>query len=1058
MALDGNYDLDKDLINAGFLNGKGSVSVGITAQTNATAVHKIRINEALGQDEFIVDNVEAKAGAQASGITFLNGSGSVGFQASGDLYSEMGVFPDPTSSTFMSALGPVADTQFTLPKDPNLSTVMLRWGANASASGQGSIALGAAAGNLDFSAGATGESFFCVLQQVPRTTATNAALAGVVKAWRMPVQVRTANDLAPRTHLLAEVGGSLTLSISSTFGHEFNWIRQISDGPLTGDIGLKLQLGLTAAFDLNTQGKYAVVVSRETDAAVIRIRIYKLKVKGFDFALSASVAATGQVPAPENFDGLVQAVLGVHALQILNELQDPNAIDSMISKFGTQYVSGLMTKLTGMDLATAIAKVNDLASRWKMLPSRVAGLFVKLAEKDVPDFSQIRQVAQLIAAKDGDGLETFLESKIQDLHAPLLNTPLGQYLEALGEKGGLALVQEIPDVVQKAAQKTVDVLNGAPIEALLNKFVCEIDRRLGVDAILADLQGDPTAVMDKLLFSKLESFLGRTPVMEDIRKLQSTIRTLREKADNLYSKAITALTNTYTAQLNATYEQTTTDTALVDASFDFSTPGDRAGVVAAMQQLLAGKLDDFLSKPRPGITLANGALTHQIQRHSHVDLTLPFLKVEGDWSSTAMASFNAIDQDGGRLTVYRLNETGTEVDKNTLTSLWKGRNWRSTSIAITGQVSSKLPSGTGLRIHANTSSDQERLASTTCSIRMEVSNMSLLQLEDNIEPFSVQFMRKAFPNNAAFEKWAETGHLLEKRGNTLVALDVALPGSVPLAWLSNLVRDTKADVYRKLSLKIQVLLRRYLRDAYFRDINRYRTLSTAYLVLLYAAIPPENEIKLGDGRLCSVDDGIYWDVKDLDAVRGMVTLARDSGAADGFKAQLDQAKRRLTDAGRNAQAKSYDTSKGVGGYFAQATSESNLALLQNSLLLVESKVISGARNAALDAANFNELIKAGKPLEALKALADFGNKLAEAFNADLSSLFVDDNDALQRLSPLIFAQVSSVFDEMLPTTNFDSTLNVTVLKPGVAMPTDFPDFTVADEDIQVSLNAASFGI
>jgi hypothetical protein len=132
--------------------------------------------------------------------------------------------------------------------------------------------------------------------------------------------------------------------------------------------------------------------------------------------------------------------------------------------------------------------------------------------------------------------------------------------------------------------------------------------------------------------------------------------------------------------------------------------------------------------------------------------------------------------------------------------------------------------------------------------------------------------------------------------------------------------------------------------------------------------------------------------------------------------------------------------------------------LKNLLLFVESNVIFGARDAALDAAAFNALIGANKPVEALQALADFGNKIVETFNHDLSSLFVRDIDALQRLSPLIFAQVATVFDPSISATNYDSTLNVTVLKPGAAMPTDFPDFTVAPGDVLVSLNAASFGL
>ena len=190
----------------------------------------------------------------------------------------------------------------------------------------------------------------------------------------------------------------------------------------------------------------------------------------------------------------------------------------------------------------------------------------------------------------------------------------------------------------------------------------------------------------------------------------------------------------------------------------------------------------------------------------------------------------------------------------------------------------------------------------------------------------------------------------------------------------------------------------------------------------------------------------------------MADLARDSSSPQGFRAQLAQAQARLLAGGQAGLAKSFDPSDGVTDYFNQATSDTNMGWLKNALLQVESTVISAARNAALDAASFNALVAGNKPVEALKALTDFGNKIVEAFNDDLSSVFVQDNDALQRLSPLIFAQASGVFDPSISNTNYDSTLNVTVLKPGVAMPTDFPDFTVAPGDVLVSLNAASFGL
>ncbi len=1049
--LPGIYHLDKNLIAAGFLDGNGSLSVGISDETSATAVQKVLSNGALGQDEFVVDKLEAKAGAQASGVTFAGSAGQVGFKASGDIYAELAVFPNPASDTFASALGPVADTKFTLPAAPDMSAVMLRWGADAKVSGSGSIALGAGAGTLDFSAGAQGELFFCVIQQLPQTMRTDDALRSVVQSWKLPVHVRTPEDLAPRTYIVSEVGGSLTASISATFGHQFNWVRQVGNDAIFGDIGLKLQLGLTAAFDLTTQGKYAVAIGRESEAAVLRVRIYKLKLNSFDFALTASAAATAKVPAPDSFDDLLKAALGTHAMQILNELEDPGAIDKWIGQFGPEYVTDLLKKFTGLDLAAAIARMNDLITRWKALPGTVASLFTKFAEANVPDFSDIQQAAQILANQDTAELKTFLNDATGKSAGAFFSTPVGQYLEGIADNGALALLQNIPAAARDAAKQTLLFLSGAPVEKLLNQVVTEIDSRLGIDSILADIQGDPAKVLDKLLFSKLEAFLSRTPVLQDIHKLQNTIKTLQQKTGALYDKTLKALESTYKAQLSATYQQTTTDTALIDASFDFDLNRDNA--TRSLQQLLAGRLDDFLTQPESGVTLASGALTHQVKRHSHVDLTLPFLQTQGDWVSNAVTSFNAVDHSDGRLTAYQLNETGTQITKDTFTSLWKGRNWRSTSIALTAQLSAMLTPGGQLRVFADGPAEMQNMATSTASVRLEVSDMSLTQLEAGVEPFAVQFMPKAFADQGAFLKWAATGQLLAEPGNTLVSLDVLVPAAVPLAWIKNSVTNKKDPIYKQLSLTLQFLLKRYLRDYYFRDIKRYDDLATAYVVLLYAGIPPSTAIKV-NGEPSSVQDGIYWDTEDIESIQQMARLALSSGTAQSFPSQLAQAQQRLLKAGQTALAKFYDP-QNAGSIFETAL---NIPLLRDSLLTLEGRVIFDARDAALSAALANGFIAARRPSDALKSLADFGNKIANAFNNDLGSIFVSDTDALQRLSALIFAQASTVFDATVSTTRFDSTLNVTVLKPGVAMPSDFPDFTVTPQDTLVSLNAASFGI
>jgi hypothetical protein len=426
--------------------------------------------------------------------------------------------------------------------------------------------------------------------------------------------------------------------------------------------------------------------------------------------------------------------------------------------------------------------------------------------------------------------------------------------------------------------------------------------------------------------------------------------------------------------------------------------------------------------------------------------------VQGDWVSDAVATFNAIDQNGGRLTAYQLNETGTQVDQTTFTSLWKGRNWRSTSIALSAQIPQFIPTGSTVRVHSDVVTGA-RSASTSTSIRLEVANMDLSQLQSGIEPFAVQFMPRAFPDDDSFSRWASTGNLLTAPGNTLVSLDVSLPAAYPLAWLNNTVTDPKDPIYQKLSIQLQALLKRYLRDYYFRDFRNYKDLQSAYLVLLYAAIPLSNAVQIENGAFSSLGNGIYWNPTEIDTVSAMAQKALDSGA---FQRQLATAQTRLLAAGLTDLAKSYDPSDGFDVDFKMAMN--SVSTLQNPLLLAETNVVLDAYSAAQDAANFNALAAANQPADAIKKLTDFGLQIAAAFNNDLSTVF-SDNDALQRVSPLIFAQAATVFDASLPAAPpFDATLNVTVLKPGAAMPPAFPDFTVNPGDALVSLNAASFGI
>jgi len=867
--------------------------------------------------------------------------------------------------------------------------------------------------------------------------------------------VQSDADIQPGTHLIAEVGGNLKVGVDATFGHTFNWIRQTQLGTLSGDIGMRLQLGLETSLGLTASGKYVVVLGRKSlDAAnrAIQLRLFKLRAKEFDFALSLSAAATGEVPLPSDYHDLVKAALGVHALTILNKLQSwtqPDAVPKFLTQLGDKYVSDFLTKVTGVDLATAKAKMSALITKWNNLPSTAASLFSKLAEREVPDFQQILDIAKAVADQDHDAFKTLIEGQL----STFFQSPASKWLEGIAENGALTLLQDIPGFshLQAAAQKTVDFLSGADVATLLHNFQAELEKRTGLDTILG-LTADNFAGIDQLLLSRLTDFLDKVPVFADVQQLQKHINDLLTKTGDLYSKAVKAVTDTYKAQFNATYQKSTTDTALIDATFDFGQDAGSAG--AALAGLLAGNLDDFLMHPKAGVTLNSGTLTHAIKRTSHVDLTLPFLKTEGDWVNNAIATFNAIDQDHGRLIAYNLKADDTATHKFSLMALFEGRHWRSTAIAVTGF----LPQGLAVSdvgVYGRTDGERQESATTTSSIRLAVENMSRPDLEKNIAPFAIELLPKAFKSGvSSFEEWMAAGNLLRAPANTLVSLQVSIPPQAALAWFDNAPLSSKDSLYMRMSLRIQRTMKDVLSRLFFRDPHAYDTTQPAAIVMLYKSLRPSNSITVDGDTITLTTNDVYWDPlfdPEFDLMTRLAKSPAGPGLPSPFEVEMKLAADRLkATPGFEGQSGFYAPDQ-VDKRFTEATDDSGKPLLRQ-LLMTERLVVETAADAGAEIARFHQASQTS-PDSALVHLANFGHLLTAAFNSDLASSFV--NDGLQRMSPLIFSDAAVSLDPTIGALQEDGTIEVDVLKPGVKLPDSFPDFEVKPDDVFTSLSAAS---
>lgn len=97
-----------------------------------------------------------------------------------------------------------------------------------------------------------------------------AAVQDLADSWILPTHVGPIEHLDPGTWLVAEVNGSVAANIGVQYGLDFNWVRDVEQLGLSGDIGLRLQLGLEASLGFSARGKYAVVLGRESSDAAAK--------------------------------------------------------------------------------------------------------------------------------------------------------------------------------------------------------------------------------------------------------------------------------------------------------------------------------------------------------------------------------------------------------------------------------------------------------------------------------------------------------------------------------------------------------------------------------------------------------------------------------------------------------------------------------------------------------------------------------------------------------------------------------------------------------------------
>ena len=1034
--------------NKDLLGGDAAIGLVASAPKDPALARALAANKPFPNRSIEIGDV-ALTGAAGKDVIFGKGRGKVVFDAEGSAFAGFGVYPDGKEVMRRLKLGPSFARDIELPEDPAKRFFVLRWGYDVEAGVKGSVALGAGVAPT-FGAEGKRERLFAVVRMLEGTKGSRDAVREVANSWVLPKQVDGIKELRPGTWVITEVDGSVGLSLGAQYGIDFNWVREAELGGLTGEIGLRIQLGVGVALGFSASGSYALMLSRETAAKTVRVRLFKLSRKGWDFALNAAAKVEPKTKSflPGTFEEFAAAVFGLDSAQLMDDLAtlrhwtDPNMpLPELLAGAGSEYAKKLVKELTGIDpeqeFAKAKKRVTDLLDRWEELPHEVSTRLWKLVPESAK-LDEVRKVADRIQKTQPDdeaARKALLTELLRDVDFP--DSPAGEWLEAAVLARGDDLLKVLISSsafkrLQGVAAQTVEVLDGSTVEETLTRFHTWIGERLRLDRLETVVDEASFDDLDAWLKGRLAGFLGTNAAalgLDQITTIRKTITLILDRKDSFYEKALDALNRKYQFDFAATYQMTTEKSALLDIDLDFN-KGDLGKWLRAA---VNGDFDRIMTEKAPGVSLNVAALSHGVRRQSHVSIDVPFYKVDLGHINKALVKVKAVDEEDGRLLIYD-PEFQDEMD---------ARNKCNSRLTIAGSLKVDLNT---VRVRTTDGLDY------SYSFRQATPNMRRQALDYQLQPYVETHFPTHFPvGEGSFESWigdldrtidAIDPNGTDNFGNTLISLDVALGQEVASSWLKAPAK--KSDpAYREMSRRLQEEMRRTLGFYYFQNPKKYKNLKPAASLLAYSAIPASTAVSLSNNKLTLNRNrgDIFWDWRDPEVVEAML-LNRTTQAR--LIAELQRIHRRLQgEPGMGPTLESYEPTEATVRRIIGDAQRGGRPFL-DSLFFVEAQMVRSARKAGLAMAKFQKK-KTSKPSQAAEALAEFGSGITESFNQKLKGFF--DKGAVRPLGTQLFIAAAHAINPGLRRYRRAAVLELRVLRrDAVFPPKGFPNFPPPKEE------------
>lgn len=920
---------------------------------------------------------------------------SVSFGASADFETGVGVFNLPADAIGSLQLEDGGQLDLHLSGGTDDKFLVMLWGYGFDVTGSASHPIGVF-GSATFGGEARRDARYAVIHRFPKKTGAADALRATVKSWRLPRQIAKVTDLEPGTWLAVEVDGSLAVNLAAQLGYDFNLIHQAQLLGMTRSLGAKIDAGLKVTFGLNVSGRYLLVLGREcadetvADANILHLQIFKQAKRGLNFGLNFNLNANLQNDVPKA-DELVKAIFGLHGAQVVKDLHlirdwtDPsNDLGQSAARLLNDTGLNLLSRASGIplkDIKNKFEQARQMVlgafAKWDALPDRLAAtLWKNLSE--VTGNADFQSFLEGLADPDTDKRAKTLADALES--AVFGDDPKGQWLSALAENGLLALSSEL-DKVQPVAAQTLDLVNGG----VLKNVQDFINEKLDLAALREVVSQNDFDSLDNWLIKRLGDFFDKDLHFEDLKQVKAAINLAFNKVDEIQNKIDQALNSRYSFEVAATYAKNTTDTALLDATFDLS----QGFAASAFKTIVAtNKLDTLLTHSVDGVTLRSASLSHEVQRTGTVQINMPFFTFDSTHINDSLASLTA-DSAAGTVTV-QLKASDLEMVKN---------RYRS-DLSVLSRLTLK---------NGALQMEPDDAQSISYELRQAKSHMSVTDFEHQVTPLLTNYFPKLLLGNQLQTFYTDLDRTVEnvlhngtnEFGDVGILLQVSVPATAFGAWF---LRRDGARLKRdkmNLSRSIQATLRKIIPFYYLQESSKLAPNSDLAPLLVWSAMPVSSAIDfdMQDGiiRQFNKDNDVFWNWPMPELRRA---VAQDSHTINKLIETLLRLQKRLQDVG-DSDSQFFGASS-VSTWLEMTLSSAGDIRLK-SLLSTEATIISGAASALEDVNKMLNNIQQA-PTQVLKRFADFGAEFTQAFHDRLSSIY--GGDSLRALSSMLLLEAS----------------------------------------------------